>query len=216
MIQLINITLDSSYNVQASINIGILIISLILLIVIYFYNLSWRSNSIFSKPYEINGAEIGMRDQKILLKPNYEDAQIAYKLWVELSTRKIGLPIDLENDVVIEVYNSWYEFFKITRELIKSVPITKIRKNDSSYKLVKVAIEVLNEGIRPHLTKWQAKFRKWYIIELEKTQSKDIAPQELQKRFPGYEDLIADMKNVNDKLIKYRKTMQDIAFGKNI
>lgn len=200
MIQLINITLDNSHNVQASINIGIPIIAVILLTIMYLYYRFRRSNSIFDKPFEINGAEIGMKDQKIQFKPNYEDAQIAYKLCVELSTRKVGLPIDLDNDVIIEIYNSWYEFFKITRELIKSIPITKIRKNNSSYKFVKIAIEVLNEGIRPHLTKWQAKFRKWYLTESERPQSKDISPQELQKRFPGYDNLIADMKNVNDKL----------------
>jgi hypothetical protein len=210
--QLINVTLDSSYNIQASINIGLIIIPL-LIIFSYIYCKFYRSNSILSKSFEINCAEIGMKDQKIQLKPNYEDAQIAYKLWVELSTRKIGLSIDYDNDVIIEIYNSWYEFFRITRELIKSVPINKIRKNESSYQLVEVAIEVLNEGIRPHLTKWQAKFRKWYFIESEKAENKGISPQELQKRFSGYEELIADMKRVNANLIRYKEILQKIAFG---
>jgi hypothetical protein len=200
MMQLINVTLDSSYNIQASINIGLIIIPL-LIIFSYIYCKFYRSNSILSKSFEINCAEIGMKDQ------------IAYKLWVELSTRKIGLSIDYDNDVIIEIYNSWYEFFRITRELIKSVPINKIRKNESSYQLVEVAIEVLNEGIRPHLTKWQAKFRKWYFIESEKAENKGISPQELQKRFSGYEELIADMKRVNANLIRYKEILQKIAFG---
>jgi hypothetical protein len=48
--------------------------------------------------FEINEAELGIGNQKLKIKPSYDDIQIAYKLWVELSTRKIGLPIDLEHD----------------------------------------------------------------------------------------------------------------------
>lgn len=69
---------------------------------------------------------------KVKIAPNYQDMQIAYKLWIELSTRKIGLKIDLNNDVIIEIYNSWFEFFKITRELIKEIPISKIQNNDNT------------------------------------------------------------------------------------
>ena len=79
------------------------------------------------KSYEINEAAIGIGSNRVTIKPNYQDMQIAYELWVELSTRKIGLPIDLDNDVIEEIYDSWYEFFKLTRELVKCIPISKIR-----------------------------------------------------------------------------------------
>jgi hypothetical protein len=213
MIDLINITLDNSYNIQASINIWIILTLVFLSIFVYLYYY-FKTGLLFNKSLEINGAEIGMRDQKIQLKPNYDDAQIAFKLWVELSTRKIGLQIDYENDVILEIYNSWYEFFKITRELIKSIPITKIRKNNDSYKLVEIAIDVLNSGIRPHLTKWQAKFRRWYSQESEKSENAELSPQELQKKFPNYIEMIDQMKIVNKKLMKYREILRDIALGK--
>lgn len=58
------------------------------------------------KNFEIDEAEFGLGNQKIKLKPNSTDMQIAYKIWVELSTRKIGLPVDFKNDVVTEVYDS--------------------------------------------------------------------------------------------------------------
>ena len=130
--------------------------------------------SIFKKfkTYEIDEAEIGIGGEKVKIKPNYQDMQIAYRLWVELSTRKIGLAIDLDNDVVNEIYDSWYEFFKLTRELIKEIPVSKIRKDESTKELVRIAIEVLNEGIRPHLTKWQARFRKWYKIEIQREENR--------------------------------------------
>lgn len=165
------------------------------------------------KTYEIDEAVIGIGDQKVKIKPNYQDMQIAYKLWVELSTRKIGLEVDLENDVIKEVYDSWYEFFKLTRELIKDIPVSKIRKDESTKELVRIAIEVLNEGLRPHLTKWQARFRKWYNTEIEREENRDLSPQEVQKKYPDYEKLFKEMIDVNHKLIEYRKILRELAIG---
>lgn len=50
--------------------------------------------------FEIDSAELGFGDQKLSFKPNDLDRQIAYSIWVELSTRKIGLPIDPDHDVM--------------------------------------------------------------------------------------------------------------------
>jgi len=165
------------------------------------------------KAYEIDEAVIGIGGQKVKIKPNYQDMQVAYKLWVELSTRKIGLEIDPENDVINEIYDSWYEFFKLTRELIKDIPIFRIRKDKSTKELVRIAIEVLNEGIRPHLTKWQARFRKWYSRELEKEENRNLSPQDIQKKYPEYETLTKEMKEVNRRLVEYRKVLRQLAVG---
>lgn len=157
--------------------------------------------------FEIDSAEFGLGDQKISLKPNDTDRQIAYSIWVELSTRKIGLPIDVEDDVIAEIYDSWYAFFSVTRELIKDIPVSKVR-SDSTSKIINLSVEVLNEGLRPHLTKWQARFRHWYDRQLDKTD--DVDPQGLQKKFPAYDALTADMVSVNKRLIKYREKMIEL------
>lgn len=157
--------------------------------------------------FEIDSATLGFGDQKLSLKPNQTDRQIAYAIWVELSTRKIGLPLDMENDVITEVYDSWHTYFGVTRELIKSIPASKVRA-DSTSKIIDLSIEVLNEGLRPHLTKWQARFRHWYEHEL-KTRTV-IDPQDLQKQFPAYAELENDLVAVNQKLIVYRAMMKDL------
>ncbi|MFA5229787.1 MAG: hypothetical protein WC446_08590, partial [Candidatus Paceibacterota bacterium] len=48
-------------------------------------------------------------------RPNKNDLQIAHKIWTELVTRKAAIPIDKENDVIEEVYDSWYSLFKRVR-----------------------------------------------------------------------------------------------------
>jgi len=161
--------------------------------------------------FEIDSAELGFGDQKVTFKPNTLDRQIAYSIWVELSTRKIGLPIELEDDVIAEIYDSWYGFFGVTRELIKDIPVSKVR-TDSTSKIIDLSIEVLNEGLRPHLTKWQARYRHWYEREMEK--KSDVSPQALQKKFSEYDDLSRDILAVNQRLIAYRTKMLELVRGK--
>lgn len=169
----------------------------------------WRLTAGRSRDFELDEAEFGLGQQKIKLKPNDDDRQIAYKIWVELSTRKIGLTIDLEQDVITEVYDSWHTFFSVTRELIKDVPVRKYQR-DSTAKIVRLSIEVLNEGLRPHLTKWQARFRRWYEHAAKKEDFGSTAPQEIQKQFPAFAELTEDLKLVNERLIAYRNRMHDL------
>ena len=161
--------------------------------------------------FQIDETVIGIGESFIKFKPNLEDYQIAYKLWVELSTRKIGLKIDFEHDVISEIYDSWYDFFRITREMIKEIPVSKVRKNESTREIVRISTQVLNEGLRPHLTTWQARFRSWYQKELEEDAEKEMRfPQDIQKEFPDYERLVQDMEKVNIRLIGYRKTLKGL------
>lgn len=190
----------------------IVIISLIILLLIIIV-ITYFSGNIFGRAFEIDQTEIGIGSHKIKLKPTYTDKQIAYAIWVELSTRKIGLPIDFEHDVISEIYDSWYNYFSVTRELIKGVPVNKFR-DDSTQQIIKMSIAVLNEGLRPHLTQWQARFRAWNNKKM-KAYEKDesdavIDPQSLQKQFPEYEKLKEDMERVNAQLITYRKRMREL------
>ena len=150
------------------------------------------------------------RHSSVKLKYNRKDQEVAYKLWVELSTRKIGLPFDQENDVITEVYNSWYDFFKIARELLKDIPASRLPYSND---LIKLTERVLNVGLRPHLTKWQAKYRQWYNNEfIKKNNKKSETPQEIQKRYPEYSVLVEDLVLTNKRMIEYKDLMGKIAF----
>lgn len=183
---------------------GIAVIIALYFTIRYLFDRFWGSN------FAIDTTEIGFGSGKITLKPNIADQQIAYKIWVELSTRKIGLPIDLDHDVIAEVYDSWHNFFSITRELIKDIPVNKV-KNQSTQKIINLSINVLNEGLRPHLTSWQARFRHWYDRQLEAKD--DVDPQALQAKYPKFEELKKDMLVVNERLIKYRSKMHELVLG---
>ena len=137
----------------------------------------------------------------VKIRPNRDDIQIAHKAWVELATRKAGLPFDAQNDVIVEVYDSWYELFREMRCLAREVPANKIKDSEDTRNTVDLIVNSLNLGLRPHLSRWQARFRRWYQQALEKNLGKD--PQDVQRLYPQYDELVADLEQVNKDLIEY-------------
>jgi hypothetical protein len=75
---------------------------------------------------------------------------------LQLKSRKAALPFDEDYDLVEVIYNSPSELFKINRELLMQLPLDDIRRDNG---LAKLQMRVLNEGLRPYLTKWQTRFR---------------------------------------------------------
>ncbi len=147
----------------------------------------------------------------VRFRPNTKDAQIAHQIWTELITRKAAIPIDPDRDVLAEVYDSWYELFGRVRSLIAEIPADLLRRDESTRQLVRIATQTLNEGLRPHLTRWQAEFRNW--MQQHEEELKDKSPQELQKGFPQCRELIADLRAVNQGLIQYAAALEKIAKG---
>lgn len=204
-LDLVSFTLDDHLNISAHLSLIAVLVLLLVIGVGFFARYVWLRRAL--PTFEIDQAEFGIGDQKVTLRPNELDRTVAYKIWVELSTRKIGLPINPEHDLIVEIYDSWYEFFSITRELIKDVPVRKFA-NSSTQKVIELSIEVLNQGLRPHLTQWQARFRRWYAKQLDMDVDALEQPQEIQKRFPAYDELVGDMKDINQRLMAYRTKMR--------
>ncbi len=190
--------------------VGAWVAPAILAIVILMLIWLWFRGRIGFGSFELDSAGIGIGDTTVSFRPNRTDRQIAYAIWVELSTRKVGLPIDPDHDVISEVYDSWYSFFGVTRDLIKEVPAHKL-KSKGTRAIVRASVQVLNEGLRPHLTQWQARYRRWNDATLKVDDIRD--PQSVQQEFPKYDDLLKDLLEINAKLIEYRKAMYELATG---
>jgi hypothetical protein len=205
-IVLFSVSVDPDWSISVQASMWFTIVLATALICYFLWH--WIIGNEGWSDFEVDQAEIGVGTGKLTLKPNRTDRQVAYSIWVELSTRKIGLPIDFEHDVIVEIYDSWYALFSVTRELLKSVPANKVR-HDSTQKIVNLSIEVLNEGLRPHLTTWQARFRRWYELEISKANGDVVlAPQDIQRKFPQWQELQSDMERVNQFLMNYRKRMR--------
>ncbi|MHA0048668.1 hypothetical protein [Deinococcus sp. PEB2-67] len=165
--------------------------------------------------WDITQQTISAFGQTVTIKPNVDVARIAHKTWTELASRKAAIQFEEDNDVITEVYDSWYALFKEVRLLVKDIPAEKIRTDPEMRKLVRLMMETLNRGLRPHLTKWQARFRRWLDHELKKYEGQDYIPlQEIQKKFPDYDELVADLRKVNKFLLEYAEALEELAHGK--
>lgn len=193
---------DENFNLIVQISIW-LVVFLIVIVLVYFL--------VIKKIYRYNLVKLDIKLGNVgsaEFRPNKTDLQIAHKIWTELITRKAAIPIDKENDIIEEIYDSWYALFQKVREFISEIPAELIRKDKSTKEIVRIATQTLNEGLRPHLTMWQARFRTWSSSKKDKMM--DMTPQEFQKEYPQYKDLIDDLLNVNAQLMQYAVELKKI------
>jgi len=196
-----------------TLNLWVLLIVIILIFLVTLLLKKYRNNSAIEqniKPvklkYSLGGTEVEYE-----ITRNYKNIEIAHRIYIELITRKAAIEIEENKDVIVEVYNSWYSLFQITRDELKSIDGELIKDNNKSSQLVKLLTDILNKGLRPHLTEYQAKFRKWYNEQLENDNS--LSPQEIQTNYEDFIPLMTSMKQVNINLMDYSKQLKKIIDG---
>lgn len=207
-IDLIRLSFDHE-SLIATLDVSIWLLITIVLFVVIFWVIGLKLKRYKLVKLNISLGKIG----KAEFQPNEKDIQIAHKIWTELVTRKAALPIDPEHDVIVEIYDSWYALFTKVRELVSEIPADLLRHEKSTQELVRISTATLNDGLRPHLTRWQARFRNWYQTNAEKL--KEITPQELQREYPEYDKLVEEMVSINSELISYAKELKKIVDGKD-
>lgn len=145
--------------------------------------------------------------------PDHETASVAYQAWVEIRTRKVGLRFDPDHDVIAEVYNSWYQLFQVLRDLTKTIGVQHLKECEETQKLVTVLMRVMNDGLRPHLTQWQAKYRRWWEAALKNPDNENKTPQEIQREYPHYDELVEDLKSLNKDFVAFAVSLRALADG---
>lgn len=144
--------------------------------------------------------------------PDHENAQVAHEAYVELATRKAAVRFDEEHDSIDEIYDSWYALFGQFRLLTRGLSAHEIRVNAELRRLLDLLVQVLNDGLRPHLTRRQVPFRTW-LAEARRSQPA-VATPELQKGFPKYDDLVASLRETNEMLQQLAAGLKEMAHGK--
>lgn len=205
------------YTLTILLNLWVLIAAFIVTYGIYWVLKKYSKKGLVHKEivpvklkYKNSGAEI-----EYSITRNYQNIEIAYRIYIELITRKAAIEIEEDKDVIVEVYNSWYSLFKITRDELKKMSGMLLIKNEVSEELIRLLTDILNKGLRPHLTEYQARFRKWYNEEISKEGNISLSPQEIQKRFNDYNNLLQSMQEVNKLLIEYAEQLRKFINGEN-
>lgn len=128
----------------------------------------------------------------------------AWRMFVQLKTRKAALPFDEEHDTIADVFDSLHEVFPLTREFLSEV---NPHQGDAQRSIADFVLRVLNDGIRPHLTRWHSTYGRWWEAAISATENKNRSLQEIQRAFPQYSELTTDLKKMNDELAKYAEDL---------
>ncbi len=137
-----------------------------------------------------------------------DDRMIAWKMYVQLKTRKAALPFDEPHDVVADVHSSLYELFPVARELLSGMHLDDIARPKGVAELI---LRTLNGGLRPYLTRWNACYRRWWEQQIKDNTQDDKTPQQLQQQYPQYKELVEDLKRTNTGLSKFADELLAIA-----
>lgn len=137
-----------------------------------------------------------------------DDRVIAWRMYVQLKTRKAALPFDEAHDVVADVYSSLYELFPVARDLLSGMQLGDIARPKG---VAEVILRTLNDGLRPHLTRWNACYRRWWEQQVEEKPNDGKTPQQVQQQYPQYKELVDDLKATNTELSRFADELLAIA-----
>jgi hypothetical protein len=215
--KLFNINYDKvDWSITIDINI-FFVLALLVLVIIIWFTINERKKKLVPKlikqkvRFKIKTPNFDLEEE---LSVSYESIYIAHRIYIELITRKAAILIDEKYDTISEIYDSWYELFKQIRMEIKDLSGELLANDESCSNLIHITTKILNEGLRPHLTKYQASYRKWYTEMLEIDKSKSFgdrkSPQQIQQEYFDYNNLMEDLKNVNLILLKFSEQLKNL------
>ncbi|MGJ3248360.1 MAG: hypothetical protein ACFE0I_20050 [Elainellaceae cyanobacterium] len=127
----------------------------------------------------------------------------AWELYIELVTRVAVQSLSADAGTVREAMNSLYSLFGSTREILRKAGPDVGASHDS---VGGIAIAVLNNGLRPFLSKWHPLLQEW-----EAKKKPDISPQTHEKAWDQEPVLRSDLEALRGDLEQYANALAEIA-----
>ena len=184
---------------------GLWLALLVLLLAVALRGGHWHR---FRRRFKLKRVSFSALGTTVEIERNEGTVKLAHAAYIELITRKAAIPFDSEYDVIAEVYDSWYELFGEIRRLARQVEPAELEGNEDLRRLHDVLIDILNEAVRPHLTRWQAAFRRWYEAEL--AQRPGEPPQTVQRDYQSYDALVLGIEDANRILSRLAKELRQL------
>lgn len=134
--------------------------------------------------------------------PDRTEQEAAWALYIELVTRISVQRLDLDQGLVREAMNSLYSLFATTREILKKAgPGVGISKNSVGG----IAIMVLNNGLRPFLSKWHPLLHAW-----ESQKPSSLSAKEHERNWSEEAKLRGELEKLRKDLESYSCLLAEI------
>ncbi len=127
----------------------------------------------------------------------------AWELYIELVTRVAVQSLHPQEGLVREAINSLYSLFGSTREILRKAGPNVGASHDS---VGGIAIAVLNNGLRPFLSKWHP-----LLLEWEEQKANGVSPQAHEKAWDKEMIARGELDALRRDLEKYSEALGAIA-----
>ena len=124
------------------------------------------------------------------------ERKAAWELYIELVTRIAVQPLATKDGLIREALNSLYSLFGSTREILRKAGPDVGASRES---VGGIAIAVLNNGLRPFLSKWHPLLEEWEVMK----------PSEVSA--VAHEQAWSDESQVRQELEQLRKDLEKYA-----
>lgn len=140
-------------------------------------------------------------------KPNKNEKEAAWEMYVELITRISIVELKPEEGLLSEALSSLYSLFGTTRKILRehgsSVAQPKGKDNISFGYL---AVAILNGVLRPVLAKWHP-----LLLDYESTRCNSISQLEHERKWDKNNELRAVLNKTRGTLIEYANILAKVA-----
>jgi hypothetical protein len=130
--------------------------------------------------------------------------QVAWRLFVESATRVSGQPLASDAGLIREALTSLYSLFATTRELLGQT--TPSIRTGNRPTVEHLAIAMLNNELRPILSKWHPRLRIW--------EQENAGRHEAE--WPDNADCRAEVAGMQQRLVRYIQGFGELAGIPNV
>ncbi len=131
------------------------------------------------------------------------ERRAAWSLYVELNTRIAVQQLQADQGLLREALNSLYSLFPSTRQILREAgPILGASRESVGG----IAIRVLNEGLRPFLSKWHPALGKW-----EAQRPTNISAKQREEDWPDKFEFRNELELLRQNLEVYADNLAKIA-----
>jgi hypothetical protein len=131
------------------------------------------------------------------------ERRAAWSLYIELVTRVAVQSLTDDQGILREALNSLYSLFGTTRDILKEAgpDVGASRQSVGG-----IAILVLNNGLRPFLTRWHPELQMW-----ESQRPPDVSHKQHEKNWQHEPELRTELAALRQDLAEYAKALGAIA-----
>jgi hypothetical protein len=140
-------------------------------------------------------------------EPNDAEKKAAWEMYIELATRISAAPLDPEDGILREALSSMHSIFGTTRDILRQYgPEVAQYEGKERMSFGYLAIEILNNVLRPLLAKWHPLLQSY-----ESKRSDKISVAEHERNWERNQELRQEIDKVRTSLVEYIDTLANVA-----